>query len=133
MLGELSRRGFSVVPRFPSLPLSLGVRASRPRGEAPPQKTTETPAPRVKKFGGERVFPGEILVRQRGTRFKAGEGVIRGSDDTLMAVTAGFVSMRRVQRTDSNNSARIKGGHVVSVYPTQEDTVDPKRAKQGAG
>jgi len=45
----------------------------------------------VKRFGGQRVNAGEILVRQRGTHFHPGDGVGRGSDDTLFALVAGHV------------------------------------------
>jgi len=45
----------------------------------------------VKKFGGELVLAGNILVRQRGTPFHAGENVGRGKDDTLFAKVTGFV------------------------------------------
>ena len=46
----------------------------------------------VKRFGGEWVPGGSILVRQRGTRYKPGENVGRGSDDTLFAKIGGIVS-----------------------------------------
>src|SRR4026209_244572 len=45
----------------------------------------------VKRFGGQKVNAGEILVRQRGTHFHPGEGVGRGKDDTLFALVAGAV------------------------------------------
>ena len=45
----------------------------------------------VKRFGGQIVGAGEILVRQRGTRFHPGENVGRGKDDTLFALAAGTV------------------------------------------
>ncbi|MBY0551845.1 MAG: 50S ribosomal protein L27 [Candidatus Obscuribacterales bacterium] len=45
----------------------------------------------VKKFGGEFVIPGNILVRQRGTRIHPGENVRRGGDDSLYAVAEGVV------------------------------------------
>lgn len=45
----------------------------------------------VKRFGGQIVGAGEILVRQRGTHFHPGVGVGRGKDDTLFALTAGIV------------------------------------------
>ena len=45
----------------------------------------------VKRFGGQQVNAGEILVRQRGTHFHPGEGVGRGGDDTLFALVAGKV------------------------------------------
>ena len=45
----------------------------------------------VKRYGGQVVKAGEILVRQRGTHFHPGENVGRGGDDTLFALTAGAV------------------------------------------
>ena len=46
----------------------------------------------VKKYGGEQVLAGNILVRQRGTRFHAGENVGVGRDHTLFALTDGTVT-----------------------------------------
>jgi large subunit ribosomal protein L27 len=45
----------------------------------------------VKRFGGEQVNAGEILIRQRGTKFHPGDGVGRGKDDTLFALIPGAV------------------------------------------
>ncbi|GAA1109043.1 50S ribosomal protein L27 [Nocardiopsis composta] len=45
----------------------------------------------VKRFGGQSVKAGEILIRQRGTRFHPGDNVGRGGDDTLFALVAGTV------------------------------------------
>lgn len=45
----------------------------------------------VKKYGGERVISGNILVRQRGTKIHPGLNVKRGSDDTLFATADGVV------------------------------------------
>lgn len=45
----------------------------------------------VKRFGGQLVSAGEIIVRQRGTHFHPGEDVGRGGDDTLFALKAGTV------------------------------------------
>ena len=45
----------------------------------------------VKRFGGQLVNAGEIIVRQRGTHFHPGTGVGRGGDDTLFALEAGAV------------------------------------------
>ena len=45
----------------------------------------------VKRFGGQAVGAGEILVRQRGTHFHPGDGVGRGKDDTLFALVEGQV------------------------------------------
>jgi large subunit ribosomal protein L27 len=46
----------------------------------------------VKKFGGEFVRAGGIIIRQRGTKFHPGENVMRGGDDTLFATSDGTVS-----------------------------------------
>jgi large subunit ribosomal protein L27 len=48
----------------------------------------------VKRFGGEQVSGGTILVRQRGTKFHPGANVGRGGDDTLFARVDGVVSFR---------------------------------------
>jgi large subunit ribosomal protein L27 len=48
----------------------------------------------VKKFGGERVVSGNILVRQRGTKWHPGTGVGLGKDHTIFATTDGQVSFR---------------------------------------
>ena len=60
----------------------------------------------VKVFAGETVSGGEIIVRQRGTRFKPGDGVGLGKDDTLFAKDAGTVEFKTGRR-----------GRVVSVLP----------------
>ncbi len=49
----------------------------------------------VKRFGGQSVKAGEILVRQRGTRFHPGSNVGRGGDDTLFALVGGEVQFVR--------------------------------------
>lgn len=49
----------------------------------------------VKRFAGQRVTTGTILVRQRGTRIHPGEGVGRGGDDTLFALRDGIVEFTR--------------------------------------
>jgi large subunit ribosomal protein L27 len=48
----------------------------------------------VKKFGGEAVAPGAIIIRQRGTKFWAGDNVGMGKDHTLFAKVAGAVHFR---------------------------------------
>ena len=49
----------------------------------------------IKKFGGELVIAGNILVRQRGTKWHPGRGVGRGNDDTLFALVDGQVYFDR--------------------------------------
>jgi large subunit ribosomal protein L27 len=52
----------------------------------------------VKKFGSEAVIAGNILVRQRGTRFRAGTNVGIGRDHTLFALTDGVVKFDKANR-----------------------------------
>ena len=49
----------------------------------------------VKKFGGESVLAGNIIVRQRGTKFHPGENVGMGKDHTLFALTTGSVNFKK--------------------------------------
>jgi large subunit ribosomal protein L27 len=52
----------------------------------------------VKRFGGEHVVAGNILVRQRGTKFHPGRNVAKGKDDTLFALVDGVVRFERYDR-----------------------------------
>jgi large subunit ribosomal protein L27 len=52
----------------------------------------------VKRFDGQFVNSGTIIVRQRGTRFQPGDGTALGKDDTLFATTNGTVKFRRGRR-----------------------------------
>jgi large subunit ribosomal protein L27 len=61
----------------------------------------------VKRYGGEVVKAGNILIRQRGTKVHPGVNVGRGSDDTLFALTDGIVTFER----------KGKNRKKVSVYP----------------
>lgn len=61
----------------------------------------------VKRFGGQVVKAGNILVRQRGTKFHPGTNVGRGKDDTLFALIDGTVTFER----------KGKSGKKVSIYP----------------
>jgi large subunit ribosomal protein L27 len=61
----------------------------------------------VKRFGGEHVLPGTIIVRQRGTKFHVGNNVKIGRDHTIYAVIDGHVKFERYSKE------RFK----ISVYP----------------
>lgn len=61
----------------------------------------------IKKYGGENVIAGNILVRQKGTKFKAGNNVGIGRDNTLFSLIEGKVCFERVG----------KQGKKLSVYP----------------
>ena len=49
----------------------------------------------VKKFGGEVVVPGNIIIRQRGTKYHPGKNVSIGKDHTIFAIKEGIVSFKR--------------------------------------
>lgn len=51
----------------------------------------------VKLYGGEKVKPGNIIVRQKGTKFFAGKGVSMGNDYTLFAIINGIVNFRKLR------------------------------------
>ena len=61
----------------------------------------------VKRYGGQAVTAGCIIIRQRGTRVHPGENVGRGSDDTLFSLIDGVVKFEQ----------RTRSGKKVSVYP----------------
>ncbi len=64
----------------------------------------------VKLYGGQAAIPGNIIVRQRGTKFWPGEGVGMGKDHTIFAVVEGAVTFRK----------GMKGRTFISVMPAQE-------------
>ena len=74
----------------------------------------------LKKFGGERVLGGNILARQRGTKWKPGKNVGRGKDDTLFALIDGVVKFED----------RGRQGKFISVYPaaTAPPAAEPEAA-----
>jgi len=61
----------------------------------------------VKIYEGQKVKPGMIIVRQRGTKFLPGKNVRRGRDDTLYAVKSGIVHFKTVRKRKFDNSQRI--------------------------
>ncbi len=63
----------------------------------------------VKRFGGEHVIPGNIIVRQRGTKFHPGENVGLGKDHTIFATSEGYVVFEKMRGRD--------GQKQISVYP----------------
>jgi len=64
----------------------------------------------VKRFGGQKVQPGTILIRQRGTKFHMGKNVRMGRDYTIYSIIEGFVKFERFSKE------RFK----VSVYETAQ-------------
>jgi len=64
----------------------------------------------VKRFGGQLVNAGTILVRQRGTKHRPGENVGQGKDDTLFALVTGYVKFEDKGR----------GGRFISIQPAEK-------------
>ena len=64
----------------------------------------------VKRFGGQLVNAGTILIRQRGTKHRPGDNVAQGKDDTLFALVRGYVKFE-----DKGNRGRF-----ISVTPAEE-------------
>jgi large subunit ribosomal protein L27 len=72
----------------------------------------------IKRYGSQFVNAGEIIVRQRGTKFLPGTNVSRASDDSLFARKAGIVTFEWVTR----------GKQQISVYPKVAETKEAKKA-----
>ncbi|MFC1663173.1 50S ribosomal protein L27 [Patescibacteria group bacterium] len=68
----------------------------------------------VKIPSGKAVKPGQIIVRQRGSKFRAGKNVRRGNDDTLYAASKGTVSFG--QRKTTNFNGKLNKIKIVSVF-----------------
>ncbi len=62
----------------------------------------------VKKYSGEKAWPGAILLRQRGSRMEAGKNVSMGKDHTLFATKEGVVSITSRRKTSFNGKTQVK-------------------------
>lgn len=79
----------------------------------------------VKAFGGELVKVGDIIVRQRGTRYVAGKNVFMGKDDTLHAAIVGKVSFKHFKHLgyDGGFHPRVR----VEVLPADQKPAKPAK------
>ncbi|GAA5925724.1 hypothetical protein JCM3775_001484 [Rhodotorula graminis] len=77
----------------------------------------------IKKYGGQEVQAGNILVRQRGTSWHPGQHVARGRDHTLFALVPGFVTYYRGPKTGGVGGKERK---LVGVVPTSRDERLPR-------
>src|SRR5436305_9554105 len=93
------------LPRRPTMAHKKGLGSSRNGRDSHAKRLG------VKVFAGQAVTGGEIIVRQRGTRFKPGDGVGIGKDDTIYAESAGTVQFTRGRR-----------GRVISVVSGSESS-----------
>ena len=64
----------------------------------------------VKRFGGQLVNPGTIIVRQRGTKFHLGNNVRMGRDHTIYSVIKGNVKFERMNKTKTKIERMVRGG-----------------------
>ena len=94
------RRNLKRRPRRPLMAHKKGLGSSRNGRDSNAKRLG------VKVFAGQTVTGGEIIVRQRGTRFKPGDGAGIGRDDTIYARSAGTVAFTRGRR-----------GRVISIVP----------------
>ena len=83
----------------------------------------------VKKFGGEFVRAGNILVRQRGTKIHPGVNVGRGGDDTLFALADGTVRFHKTRarttaHVDELDAAEIKAEEQAVDTPSADEPAD---------
>jgi large subunit ribosomal protein L27 len=103
--GERVLKLFLLTSEFP------GVFMAHKKGVGSSRNGRDSNAQRLglKKFGGERVLGGNILARQRGTKWKPGKNVGRGKDDTLFALIDGVVKFEDKGRS----------GKFISVYPAE--------------
>jgi large subunit ribosomal protein L27 len=94
--------------------LSLELAMAHKKGVGSSRNGRDSSAQRLglKKFGGEQVLGGNILARQRGTKWKPGNNVGRGKDDTLFALLDGVVKFEDKGRK----------GKFISVYPAAQTT-----------
>ena len=70
----------------------------------------------VKVYGGEYVVPGNIIVRQRGTKFHPGQNVAMGNDYTIFAIIEGFVTFERMRGRGKQKQ--------ISVYPVSQPAAE---------
>lgn len=71
----------------------------------------------VKLYAGEKAKPGSIIIRQRGTKFRPGLNVEKGSDDTLFATASGVVKFAKKKLRKYDGSLKL--ANFVNVIPTE--------------
>jgi len=85
----------------------------------------------VKRFGGQQVNAGEIIVRQHGTHFHPGPGVGRGGDDTLFALVSGVVSFGTFRRRRAVSI--IGGDQLAAAAASGPKAVSKPKAASASG
>ena len=111
-LDNLKPETWNLKPETKDMAHKKGVGSSRNGRDSNAQRLG------LKKFGGEKVLGGNILARQRGTKWKPGKNVGRGKDDTLFALIEGFVKFEN----------KGQKGKFISVYAEGATELAPKAA-----
>lgn len=75
----------------------------------------------IKKYGGEKVKAGNIIVRQRGTKFHPGKNVMRGKDDTLFATANGIVNF--LHKKVKSFSGKLDKRTFINVEPAKAKAI----------
>jgi len=81
----------------------------------------------VKIYGGSAIKCGQIIIRQRGTAYMAGDGVKTGKDDTLYAIADGIVQFKKVRYPSFNGNKKIKQRVSVVSREVKETKAEPKK------
>ena len=105
-------RGLTQLLRRPATQIQIRTATKKAGGSSKNGRTSPGQRLGVKRFGGQKVNAGEILVRQRGTRYVAGDKVGRGRDDTLYALAAGVVEFAKQGRRVGAAGKWIRRQHV---------------------
>lgn len=82
----------------------------------------------VKIFGGSPIRCGQIIIRQRGTKYMPGEGVKRGNDDTLYAIIDGVVRFTKIRYTNFTGNKQIKQRVSVVNSLNENKNTSPKNS-----
>jgi large subunit ribosomal protein L27 len=82
----------------------------------------------VKKFEGQNVKVGEVIVRQRGSKFMPGKNVLKGGDDTLYAKISGQVYFTTKSKKNFDNSRRIV--KLVNIKPLEVKKIEDKKSEK---
>ncbi|MEK7659154.1 MAG: 50S ribosomal protein L27 [Patescibacteria group bacterium] len=80
---------------------------TKQKGSSKNNRESESKRLGVKLFGGQAARPGNVIIRQRGTKYLAGLGVRLGSDDTIYAVKEGKILFRTKRVSKFDRSKRI--------------------------
>ncbi len=88
----------------------------------------------VKLYGGEMAHPGNIIIRQRGTRYFPGTGVEMGKDHTIFSVTTGVVTFQTKKRKRFDGSMRVaKHVHVLPAAAKAPKAKKPTKSFRAPG